>query len=326
MAEITVLGAGGWGLALALSANRLGHVVNVWSCFEDEINTIRRDEEHKKLLPGVFIPKNINLTTDLSVTSKSDLVIIAVPSFAVEQTAKNLAQFVKPTTIITNVAKGFSSETKETLGEVIKRVLPSNPVTVLSGPTHAEEVSRALPCSIVSASDDIDAAKAVQDMMMSNTFRVYVNNDMKGVELCGSFKNVMALAAGISDGMKLGDNCKAALMTRGLHEMARIGEAFGADKDTYSGLAGIGDLIVTCGSMHSRRAGILIGEGVPAEQAVKQVGTVEGYFAAKTAYELAKEKGVEMPITEQCYKICYEDADPRTAIGALMSRERKSEV
>lgn len=328
MAEITILGAGGWGLALALSAYRSGHKVNVWSKFENEVEALRRDEEHKKLLPGVYIPKDINLTCDLTVIKNNDMVITAVPSFAIEDVAKSISEIIDRKTIITNVAKGFANDDGLRLSEIIKKYNPHNAVTVLSGPTHAEEVARNLPCSIVSACEDLNAAERVQEIFMSDTFRVYVNEDIIGVELCGAFKNVMALAAGVCDGMKLGDNTKAAMMTRGLHEMATIGEAFGAQRSTYSGLAGIGDLIVTCGSMHSRnrRAGILIGEGLSAADAIKQIGTVEGYFATKSAYVISQKYGVDMPITKQCYKVCYEGANPVTAIKELMGRSRKAEI
>ena len=327
MAEITVLGAGGWGLALALTAYRSGHKVNVWTKFEEEAISLRRDEEHKKLLPGVYIPKDINITTDLNVIKNSEMVIIAVPSFAVEQTAKDISGVISPETIITNVAKGFADDEGTRLSEIIKKYNQNNPVTVLSGPTHAEEVAHNKPCSIVSACEDIEYAERVQNLLMSETFRVYVNTDVIGVELCGAFKNVMALAAGVCDGMGFGDNTKAAMMTRGLYEMSVIGEAFGAERTTYYGLAGIGDLIVTCGSMHSRnrRAGILIGEGMSADEAVKRIGTVEGYFATKSAYLISKKVGVDMPITEQCYKVCYEGADPKDAIKQLMGRSGKAE-
>lgn len=327
MAEITVLGAGGWGIALALTAYRSGHKVNLWTKFEDEAVALRRDEEHKKLLPGVYIPKDINITTDLKVIENSEMVIIAVPSFAVEQTAMDISGIISATTIITNVAKGFADDEGTRLTEIIKKYNKDNPVTVLSGPTHAEEVAHNKPCSIVSACEDMSVAERVQKLLMSDTFRIYVNTDVIGVELCGAFKNVMALAAGISDGMGFGDNTKAALMTRGMYEMSLVGEAFGAERTTYYGLAGMGDLIVTCGSMHSRnrRAGILIGEGMSAADAVKRIGTVEGYFATKSAYLISKKYGVDMPITEQCYKICYENLDPKDAIKKLMGRSGKAE-
>lgn len=328
MSEITILGAGGWGLALALTAYRGGHKVNVWTKFQQEAVALRRDEEHKKLLPGVYIPKEINITWDLSVVKDSEMVIMAVPSFAVEQTAMELSQHVSPDTIITNVAKGFADDEGTRLSEIIKKYNPKNPVTVLSGPTHAEEVAHNKPCSIVSACENIEYAERVQKLLMSDNFRIYVNRDVIGVELCGAFKNVMALAAGVCDGMGFGDNTKAAMMTRGLYEMSVIGEAFGAERSTYYGLAGIGDLIVTCGSMHSRnrRAGILIGEGMSAEEAVKRIGTVEGYFATKSAYLISQKYAVDMPITEKCYRVCYENEDPRDAIKELMGRSRKAEI
>ena len=327
MAKIMVVGAGGWGTALGLMAHRYGHEVTLWSPFSEEIERLRRDQEHKKLLPGVPIPETVGLTTDLNEAAGADLVIMAVPSFAVESTARSLQPILTADTVIANAGKGLQEDSLLRFSQVISREVPQCSVVVLSGPSHAEEVARGVPTTVVSASQDMAAAEAVQQWLMNPRFRIYVNPDVIGVELGGALKNVIALAAGIVDGMQLGDNTKAALMTRGLAEMARLGVALGAKSATFAGLSGMGDLVVTCGSMHSRnrRAGILIGQGFTAEQAVKQVGTVEGYLAARAAWRLAEQAGVDMPIVEQCYHICYEQRSAQEAIQTLMTRPRRLE-
>lgn len=327
MANIAVIGAGGWGTALAVMADKYGNTVSLWSPFEEEVAAIRRHDEHKKLLPGVAVPPSIRLTTDLSCASRADLVIMAVPSFAIRDTAARLADVLRPAAIVANAGKGLEDSTHKRFSQVIQEAAPSARVVVLSGPSHAEEVARGVPTTVVSASEDPQAAQQVQELLMNPTFRIYVNRDVVGVELGGALKNVIALAAGVVDGLDMGDNTKAALMTRGLAEMARLGVAMGARTDTFAGLAGMGDLIVTCGSMHSRnrRAGILIGQGLPPEEAVKTVGTVEGYLAARAAWFLSRKMGVEMPITEQCYRVCYEGQNPKDALIALMSRPKKQE-
>lgn len=327
MATIAVLGAGGWGTALAIMANRYGHRVMLWSCFEDEVAAIRRHGEHKKLLPGVAVSPNIELTTDITVAAEADLTIMAVPSFALEETAKKLCGVLPKNALLVNVSKGLDAATCRRFSEVLGDILPEARIVVLSGPSHAEEVARGVPTSVVSASTDEAAAEEVQKILMNPRFRIYVNSDVIGVELGGALKNVIALSAGICDGLDMGDNTKAALMTRGLSEVARLGAAMGARLETFAGLAGMGDLIVTCGSMHSRnrRAGILIGQGIAPQQAIETVGTVEGYLAAETVYRLAQTVGVEMPIVEQCYRICYENSDPEQALEALMQRPRTRE-
>ncbi len=328
MANITVLSPGGWGTALAIMAAKYGHTVTMWSPFEREINDIRQFEENRALLPGVAVPPSIRLTTDVrEAASAADLLILASPSFAVRETAERLRGLVPAGQLITSVAKGMDRDTLRRLSEVAASVLPEARVTVLSGPSHAEEVARGVPTSVVSASADIEAAKAVQDLLMNPSFRVYVTEDIIGVELGGALKNAIALAAGICDGLSVGDNTKAALMTRGLAEIARLGVKMGARADTFSGLSGMGDLIVTCGSMHSRnrRAGILIGQGLTPEQAVKEVGTVEGYFITETVHRLAQKWEVELPILDQCYQICCEGRAPREALAHLMDRPRKHE-
>lgn len=322
MAEIAVFGAGGWGTALAVMANRHGHHVTLWSPFEDEIASIRRHGQHKKLLPDIAVDPSVVLTNDIGAASNADLVILAVPSFAIAETAAALRPHLKPHTVIANAGKGLEEKGLRRFSEVIVDALPQHPIVILSGPSHAEEVGRGVPTVVVAASTDRAAADFVQTTLMNETFRIYTGTDVVGVELGGALKNVIALAAGICDGLGEGDNTKAALMTRGLAEITRLGVKMGADPTTFAGLSGMGDLIVTCGSMHSRnrRAGMLIGSGLSPEEAVKRVGTVEGYFVAGTAYRLAQQMGVSMPIAETCYRICYEGYPVNSAVNELMNR------
>lgn len=327
MSKIIVLGSGGWGTALGVMAHRHGNDVTLWSPFEKEIEDIREHSEHRKLLPGVGVAQTIGLTTDISCVSDADLIIVVVPSFAVASTCNQMRPYLKEKALIAIAAKGLDEKTYCCFSDIIEKELPNARVTVISGPSHAEEVGRGIPTSVVSASKDMDAAKEVQDILMNPEFRIYSSNDMIGVQLGGALKNVIALCAGICDGLQMGDNTKAALMTRGLAEMKRLGLTLGADPDTFSGLSGMGDLIVTCGSMHSRnrRAGIMIGQGIKPEEAVKSVGTVEGYLVLQTAYALAKKNNVEMPITEACYRVCFEGKSARDAIATLMERPKKQE-
>ena len=328
MANIVVLGAGGWGTALAIMAHRHGNAVTLWSAFPEELDSIRRHGQHKKLLPGVPVSPHIELTEDLGCVATADLTILAVPSFAIREMAAKLAPVLQQGALLVNVGKGIESESLMLFGELLEQMLPQARVAVLSGPSHAEEVARSVPTSVVSAASDAATAEAVQKILMNPVFRIYANTDMVGVELGGALKNVIALSAGIADGLDMGDNAKAALMTRGLSEIARLGVAMGAHPETFAGLSGMGDLIVTCGSMHSRnrRAGILIGQGVPPAEAIAKVGTVEGYLAVAAARALAQKCGVELPITEQCYRICYENLPPKEALAALMQRPRNYET
>ena len=322
MSKITILGSGGWGIALSLLLTNNGNDVTVWSAFEDEIETLKANRE-TRLLPGVKIDEKINLTNSLDSVAESDVVIFAVPSFAIRQTAQRVKKLIKDNTIIVNVSKGIEDATLLTLADVIKSEIPDNKIVVLSGPSHAEEVARGMATSLVAASYDKKAAMFIQDLFMNSFLRVYINDDIIGVELGGALKNIIALATGICDGLGLGDNVRAALMTRGLTEMARLGVAMGAHYSTFAGLTGLGDLIVTCTSKHSRnrRFGALVGSGVSPDVALKEVGmTVEGYHATKTAVLLAKKFGVEMPITEECYSILYEGTSVSTSLNRLMVR------
>lgn len=328
MAKIGVLGAGGFGIALSVMCNKMGHRVTMWSAFPAEITAIIRDGQNLQLLPKVKIPKEIGLTTEIADVQGSDLIILAVPSFAIRETARKLAPYVSQGALVSTVAKGLEAKSYKRLSQVIAEELPGCQTVVISGPSHAEEVARGVPTTVVAASQNRAAAEAVQDLLMNPTLRIYVNDDVAGVEYGGALKNVIALAAGVCDGLKLGDNSKAALMTRGITEIARLGVAMGASFETFGGLSGVGDLIVTCTSMHSRnrRAGIFIGQGNTARQALEKVGmTVEGYLATKTAYELSREVGVEMPIVEECYQVLYQDKSPKKAISDLMGRPRRHE-
>ena len=322
MSRIMVLGAGGWGIGLALVAAQMEHMVTLWSHDPEELEDLRRHNQNRLRLPGVFLPQGIQLTGDLGEASQADMVIMAVPSFAIRSTARKLAAHLRPDTVVVNAGKGLEDGTLHRFSEVLEQELPMARVAVLSGPSHAEEVARKAPTLVTVSSKDMSAARQVQLALSQTRFRIYLNEDLIGVELGGALKNVIALCAGIVDGLGMGDNTKAALMTRGLVEIARLGKEMGAKEATFAGLSGMGDLMVTCGSMHSRnlRAGILIGRGETVENAVRQVGTVEGYLAARAAWELACRHKVDMPIVEHCYRVCYEGMDPRQALAQLMER------
>lgn len=327
MAKIAVLGSGGFGLSLAIMADKFGHEVTVWSAFEEEIEQLRRDREHKRLLPGVPVSESIRLETEIETIDGNDLVIFAIPSAYVRKIAKLAVPYIKPETVVVNTGKGLEDGTLKRLSEVLEEEIPNSPIVVLSGPSHAEEVALGMPTTVVVASKDRKVANYVQDELSNKTLRIYVSDDLIGCELGGALKNIIALCAGICDGMKYGDNTKAALMTRGITEIARLGVALGARSDTFAGLTGIGDLIVTCTSMHSRnrRAGILIGEGVQPQEAVKQIGTVEGYICAKVAWELCQKTGVDMPITEQLNEVLHNGKEVKNALRDLMGRPNRHE-
>ena len=304
MADITILGSGGFGLALAIMCDNAGHKVTVWSKFQDEIDAIKRTGELKAKLPGVQVNKTIELTTDISCVKDKDMVILGIPSPFLREVCESVVPYLESRTIVVNTAKGLEGGSLKTMCCVARECFPNNHVAVLTGPSHAEEVARKVPTTVVTASDDREVSYYIQNTLSNDTFRVYVNDDVMGCEIGGSLKNVIALAAGVCDGLGLGDNTKAALMS------------------------GIGDLIVTCCSMHSRnrRAGILIGKGVTPEEAVRQVGTVEGYVCTKNAWELSKRMGIEMPITEQLAKVLFEGEPAANAIKNLMGRPSKNET
>ncbi len=328
MAKISVIGSGGWGTAIAVMLSKNGHNVNLWSFFEEESINLKKDRENKKFLPGIKLDDSIFLTSDIMDCADSDVYVMASPSHAVRNTAKILAKAIKEGEIVLNIAKGIEEGTYKTMSEVIKEEIPNCKIAVMSGPSHAEEVSRGIPTTNTIASEDAEIAEYIQDLFMNQTFRIYTNTDIKGVELGGSLKNVIALCCGILDGMGLGDNTKAALMTRGLVEMKRLGVSLGAKVDTFNGLSGIGDLIVTCTSIHSRnrRAGILIGQGKTLKEAQEEVGmVVEGVKTCKAAKELADKVNVEMPIITQAYNVLFKNEDVNTALANLMGRLKKNE-
>ena len=327
--KITVLGSGGWGTALSLLLLDNGNDVTLWSFDPREAQVLRETRENP-MLKGVPLPDALSITTEFDTVADSELVVLATPSFAVRATARKAAPFLREGTVIVSVAKGIEKDTNLRLTEIIREETGGCfPVVALSGPSHAEEVGRRVPTGVVAACQDLAAAEKVQDVFMSPRFRVYTNTDVTGVELGAALKNVLALCCGISDGMGLGDNTKALLMTRGMTEMARLGVALGGHKDTFAGLSGMGDLIVTCTSMHSRnrRCGILIGQGIPVEEAIREVGaTVEGYFAALSAHQLSEKMGVEMPICESAYGVLYEGRPVELVVEQLMTRSKRREV
>ena len=330
MAEILIMGAGSFGTSLAVMANNAcGAKVYLWTRSEASAEDMRQTRRLDKQLPGVEIPHEINITTSLSTAATADLVIIATPSQAVRETAARLRDIIPKQTPVACVAKGIEDKTYKTLSDVIAEELPFNSVVALSGPSHAEELANGVATTVVAASRSRAAAEAVQDMLMNESLRIYVNDDIAGVELGGALKNIIALAAGVLDGLGIGgDNTKAALMTRGITEIARLGTVLGAKSETFAGLAGIGDLIVTCSSMHSRnrRFGILIGQGKSIEAALAEIGmVVEGYPCVKAAHELSQKMRVEMPIIEAAYRVLYENTPPLAAIRGLMERPKRHE-
>lgn len=323
--QIAVVGSGGWGTALARLLVENGHAVTLWSFLKEEAEHLEQTRENP-LLQGVRLPQ-MTFTSDPACVSGKPVVVMASPSFAARSTAELVRPYLDPNAVLVSVAKGIEAGTSERLSQIIGEVT-GRTVAVLCGPSHAEEVARDIPTGCVAACREIGIAEMVQDIFMNDHFRVYSSTDVVGVELGAALKNVIALCAGICDGMGFGDNTKALLMTRGLTEIARLGMAMGSRNETFAGLAGIGDLIVTCTSMHSRnrRAGILIGQGKDPQTAMKEVGAVvEGYYAARSAYELAEKMKVEMPITREAYAILYEGRDPRQAMQMLMTREKRHE-
>lgn len=329
MAKIGVIGAGSWGIALAVLLNHNGHDVCVWSALSDEIDMLNAEREHKDKLPGVKLDEKIQFTKDLKeAVDLKDVLVLAVPSPFTRSTAHQLKDVVAPGKIIVNVAKGIEETTLMTLSQIIEAEVPQAEVAVLSGPSHAEEVGRGIPTTIVVGAAKKETAEYLQNIFMSDVFRVYISPDVLGIEVGAALKNVVALAAGVADGLGYGDNTKAALITRGIAEISRIGVAMGGKTETFMGLSGIGDLIVTCASMHSRnrRAGILIGKGYTMKQAMDEVKmVVEGVYSAKAARGLAEKYGVELPIIEQINLILFEDKPAADAVRDLMIRDKKVE-
>ena len=329
MAAIGIIGAGSWGTALAVLLHKNGHKVTVWSIMESEIEMLTKEREHKDKLPGVRLPEDMAFTTDLEMAVRDqDVLVLAVPSPYTRSTSHSMQPYVHEGQIIVNVAKGIEEKTLLTLSQIIEEEIPQANVAVLSGPSHAEEVGRGIPTTIVVGAKDKETAEYLQNIFMNEVFRVYISPDVLGIELGAALKNVVALAAGIADGLGYGDNTKAALITRGITEIARLGVAMGGKFETFCGLTGIGDLIVTCASMHSRnrRAGILIGQGYTMKQAMDEVKmVVEGVYSAKAAMGLAKQYDVQLPIIEQVNAVLFEGQLADEAVKNLMLRDKKIE-
>ncbi len=328
--NICILGAGSWGTALAMVLADNGHDVKMWTRRLEHCNSINIEHENKKYLGGIKLSDKIVATTDIKEAIRgSKVVLTSVASQSTREVLERTEGIITSEQIIVNVSKGIEIKTLKRMSEVVSEFYPHSKYVVLSGPSHAEEVALKLPTTLVSASSDIDSARLVQDLFITDYIRVYTNPDVIGVELGGALKNIIALGAGIGDGMGYGDNSKAALMTRGISEITRLGQKMGANMHSFSGLTGIGDLIVTCTSMHSRnrRCGILIGSGKKVDDAIAEIGmVVEGIYTIQSAYNLSLKYNVDMPLTHGLYKIVYEGADPKKIVNALMTRAKKNEV
>ena len=324
--KAVVVGSGAWGTALAIRLCLNGHDVTMWTYDADLIPEMESTRRNPRL-PNAPLPENLRISGDYACARGCQLVVIASPSFPLRSVSRGVAPYIDDDAVVVSVTKGLEQDTHLRMSQVVAQETGKD-VVALTGPSHAEEVSINMPTGLVAASADQAKAEFVQDAFMCDTLRVYTSPDPVGAELGAALKNVIALCAGITDGLGFGDNTKAMLMTRGLTETARLGVALGARKETFTGLAGVGDLIVTCTSMHSRnrRAGILIGQGKSAQEAMQEVGAVvEGYYAAKSAYELGKTQGIDMPITRAAYQVLYEGADVGDAVKSLLSRQRKAE-
>lgn len=328
--QVSVIGAGSWGTAVALLLANKGYKVNLWVRDRELLDTIKNKRENDAYLPGTMLPANIEASADVEYCcSGSYVVIIATPSHAMRDMCGKLKTFIKKDQIIVSLAKGIENDTLLRMSEIIKEFMPDNEVVAVSGPSHAEEVAQGIPTAVVASSVKREVAEYVQDLFMMPAFRVYTNPDIIGVELGGALKNIMAVGAGIIDGLGLGDNTKAAVMTRGIVEMARLGEAMGAQRNTFAGLSGIGDLIVTCTSIHSRnrKAGIAIGQGKSVEEVIGSTRmVVEGIRTTKSAYQLAESRNIEMPITQEIYNLLFNGADIRNSILNLTMRSRTHEM
>lgn len=329
MNKIGILGAGSWGTAISMLLANNGHDVTLWSILEPEVEMLNTHREQVDKLPGAKLPVNITITSDLEATcTNQDLIVFAVASPYVRSTAKLAAKYIKENQIVIDVAKGIEETTLDTLSQIIKEELNNADVAVLSGPSHAEEVSRGIPTTVVVGAESKNTAYFIQDIFMSDVFRVYTSPDIIGIELGGSLKNVIALAAGIADGLGFGDNTKAALMTRGIAEISRLGIAMGGKMETFSGLSGVGDLIVTCTSKHSRNrnAGYLMGKGYTMKEAMDEVNqVVEGVYSAKAAFALSKKYDISMPIVEQVNLVLFENKSAKEAVDNLLSRDKRRE-
>jgi glycerol-3-phosphate dehydrogenase (NAD(P)+) len=329
-AKVTFLGGGSFGTALSIMLAKKGMEVSIWDRDKNVIEDINIKRENFKYLPKITIPYNVKAYLDIDEALRgSDYIVLAVPSHVIRSLSRQISGLLSDKQIVISIAKGIEEDSLKRISEVIEEEIPQCPVVILSGPSHAEEVALDIPTLVVVTSKDMNSAEKVQDAFMTNKFRIYTNEDLIGVEVAGAVKNIIALAAGVSDGIGYGDNTKAALMTRGMSEIIRIGTRLGGKSETFSGLTGIGDLIVTCTSMHSRnrRAGILIGQGIPVEEAIAQIGmVVEGIKACNAFYKLKEKLNVSMPITDILHKVLFEGKDAKYGVYELMSRDKKSEI
>lgn len=327
--KVTFIGGGSFGTALSVMLAKHGHDIRIWDRKQATVDDINLKRENIKYLHNVIIPNGVEAFTNMGeAVSDSEFIVISVPSHAIRKVTEDMKPYVHKGTTIVSIAKGIEEESGKRLSEVISEILPENPVVILSGPSHAEEVAQDIPTTVVVSSLDMKAAEAVQDLFMNSKFRVYTNDDLTGVEIGGAVKNIIALAAGISDGIGYGDNTKAALMTRGMSEIMRIGIKLGGRPETFSGLTGMGDLIVTCTSMHSRnrKAGILIGKGKSLQEATEEVGmVVEGIKACRAFFKLKEKVSVNMPITDVLYRVLFENKDAKYGVYELMTRDKKQE-
>ncbi len=324
--KVAVVGSGAWGTALSIRLHKNGHQVTLWTFEKDLIPQMEKERINIRL-PGAVLPEGLEISSEYACVAGCALVVVACPSFPIRSVCRGIVPYLDKNAVLVCVTKGLEQGTQLRMSEVVAQET-GHEVVVLTGPSHAEEVALDKPTGCLAASDNQLLAELVQDAFMSDHFRIYTSPDAVGAELGAALKNVIALCAGVTDGLGCGDNTKAMLMTRGLTEMARLGVSLGANKETFAGLAGVGDLIVTCTSMHSRnrRAGILIGQGVEPQEAMRQVGAVvEGYYAAQSAWELCQKQGVEMPILQAAYKVLYEGMPARDAVSALLSRGKKAE-
>ena len=328
--KVSILGAGSWATALSIVLNDNNHEVMLWTRNLSHAESINSTRENSKYLPGVKIGDKTSVEIKLDKVAKfGEVIIIAVASQSVREVLKNTDFLIDKSKVIVNVSKGVEIGTLKRISEVVSEFYPENDFVSLSGPSHAEEVAKGIPTTLVASSENISAAEYIQDLFSNDAMRVYTNGDIIGVELGGALKNIIALGAGISDGLGFGDNTKAAIMTRGIKEISLLGVTMGASYSTFSGLSGIGDLIVTCTSVHSRnrRCGILIGEGTNVKFAIEKIGmVVEGIYTIKSAYDLSQKYNVEMPITRELYKVIYENADPKNSVISLMTRQKKHEI
>ena len=332
MAKISVIGSGGWGIALTILLHKNGHDLTIWSFDKKEAEELKKTRQNKTKLPNILLPEDVKVTNDLrEAVDDKDILILAVPSKAIRSVSKSLKNIIKDNQIVVNVAKGLEEDTLETMTDIIEEELKGKKtqVAVLSGPSHAEEVGKGIPTTCVVSAHNKELTLYLQNIFMNPSFRVYTSPDMLGVEIGGALKNVIALAAGIADGLNYGDNTKAALITRGIKEISALGVAMGGEQSTFYGLTGLGDLIVTCASMHSRnrRAGILLGQGKTLDEAIKEVNmVVEGVYSAKSALMAAKKYNVEIPIIEQVNAVLFENKNAAEAVNELMIRDKKLEI